>query len=237
MSRLTIQPDVEDTTIVFIGSFGPEQFQPRWFSANDLIGEAEAKQAQVDVVSQVATRFRIATTDMTVMVEENRFSVSVPVFVDSAFDLILNTFERVLPGQSISALGINKTVHFDAGSNDARTRVGKMLAPPQQWGSFGDLIMKDNESGDPTKIGGMVSLSMRRTRSDGSGTVTARIEPSVKLPLTGIYLTINDHFDIKDNMNAKAACLTLREQWEDSRSLAHSIIDHVMVMCKEAGRS
>ncbi|WP_020697722.1 hypothetical protein [Reyranella massiliensis] len=236
MSRLTIQPEVEDTTIVFLGSFGPDQFQPHWFSANDLIGEAEAKQAQIDVVSRVATRFRITTNDITVMVEENRFSVSAPVFVESAFDLILNTFERVLPGQNISALGINRTVHFDAGSNDSRTRVGKRLAPPQEWGSLGDLILKDNESGDPTKTGGMVSLSMRRTRSDSSGSVTARIEPSVRLPFTGIFLSINDHFDIKDSMNAKAACFMLREQWEGSRGLAHSIIEHIMVMCKEERR-
>ena len=95
MSRFKIQPEREETAVVFVGQFAPEQFHPQWFAANELIGAADAKNATVYGVTPTVTRFEISS--MTITVEQKRFMVAASVFSEAAFDLTLNVFETVLP--------------------------------------------------------------------------------------------------------------------------------------------
>jgi hypothetical protein len=237
LSRLKIQPEIEETAIVLVGHFGPEQFHPLWFAANDLMGDAEAKTAQVEGVGPIVTRFTTAAASVTVIVEQNRFLVGAPVFLETAFDLVLNTFERALPGQAISAFGINRTVHFDAGSSDWRNKVGRQLAPFEPWGAFGERIASFNRESDPLRTGGVLSLHMRspRAKTEPKGNTSVRVEPSGRMPTTGIFMQVTDHYDVEqDNQTALAACTLLRAEWDRSVQFCDSIINHVMGMALAA---
>lgn len=240
VANLRIQPESEETAIVLVGPFNPDQYQPQWFAANGLIGHEEAKEIELDAVSKAVTKFTIPSSSITVVVERNRFVVGAPVFLESAFDLVLNTFERVLPGQSLTSFGINRTVHFETGSMEIRNKVGYELAPLTPWGKFGDKIAAINQENDIARMGGMLSLHLKipREKSEPKGGSSVRVEPSSRLNTSGIFMLVNDHFDIeKDNQSAQSACTSLRANWETSLNFCNSCIDQVMSLVESAKKS
>src|SRR5208283_6119003 len=82
-------------------------------------------------------------------------------------DFFVKCFQK-LGETPISAVGINREIHFDAGSKEAQDRVGDRLAPKLVWGDF-------MERGG-RRLGGLRTLVMEQalyegkhiTRLDGS---------------------------------------------------------------------
>ncbi len=55
---LPLETTMDTVSIVLVGSFNPAIFQPMWFAANELIGRADAENAEVAVVHPDITQFR-----------------------------------------------------------------------------------------------------------------------------------------------------------------------------------
>ena len=87
---------------------------------------------------------------------------------------------------------------LDMGSFQDRDRIGNILAPKDVWGEWGPSLT----AGTGRDHGGMISLTMEQRLVDDrpKGHIRAKIEPSsrIKDGETGIFMEINDHFEIYD---------------------------------------
>jgi hypothetical protein len=135
----------------------------------------------------------------------------------------------MLPETPINALGINREIHFPAGSSEAWHRIGDALTPKAFWG---DLMNRDAE-----RIGGLRSLIMEqsvskdgiKTRVDGRpGHVQFRVEPSLRRDLTfGVFTQLNDHYDLPSSDGRTASDL-VTEVWESAMARSELWFDRIM---------
>ena len=134
----------------------------------------------------------------------------------------------------LSKLGINFTAHFDAGSQSIRDKIGELLAPREPWGDWGKLV----SSGEGVKHGGMQSLTMiQRNVSDRpAGSVSAKVEPSVVIKggKTGIFIEVNDHYELLEPaQDARAIVTILQEKFDSSIRNSAKIADQIMSLAHE----
>lgn len=225
--RFTPQLDVR--TIVLVGNFSPKMFHPLWFEARKLIGKQEAEDAKVGVVHEEITKFSTGKVDIDI--QQERFVVGSTILPDAPRDLLLDLFGHHLPGTPLRALGINRAVHFDVGTGEARDAIGKKLAPREPWGEWGDLIAVSDGTDDR---GGLVSLRMQQTRLAGEppGFVGVRVEPSGQIKKTGVFVEINGHYRIgtqpPEAADASEIVKILADQWEPANACAERIISQIM---------
>src|SRR5436190_24153380 len=73
MSASTRTPEAEGLEVVVVGSFNPAIFHPEWFLRQKLIGDQDAKDAKVNVVSGEVTDLQLC--GMKVMCVPDRFSL------------------------------------------------------------------------------------------------------------------------------------------------------------------
>ena len=181
----TPPPKLEDDTasIVLIGSFNPAIFQPAWFAAKELIREAEATAATVDMIHPEVTSFRVGW--LVLNVTRERF---VAMSSDAAQhvalrDLVLGTF-HILEHTPTSRVGMNRSMHFSLHDEQKWHRLGNMLAPKEPWA---DIAIKP----------GLLSLVMQSNRDDEvPGRTVFRVEPSIKHRF-GAYIDVNNEFVAK----------------------------------------
>ncbi len=103
-------------------------------------------------------------------------------------------------------------------------------------------------TGDPEpgkEHGGLISLSMRQAKRPDhyAGFIHTVIEPSARLPNTGIYMSVNDHYDFTsaDLQDSSLLVEVLENRWTASLEYAEFIINQIMELAikvrNNAGRS
>jgi hypothetical protein len=233
-----ILPEKDTTAIVVVGPFTPKMFHPLWFEARGLMGRQEASEAEISLVHDDLTQFR--TTRMLVDVQAGRFMVTTDISPDDVRDLVLQIFTLFLAGVPVTAVGINRGVHFDVGPPNIQHKIGLELAPPAPWGAWGQKMATLGADGSRS---GMLSLRMQQFRPEGqpAGYVQVRVEASEllkKTGKTGIFMDINNHYDIRHNPpeggDASGAMVTLSEQWSQANACAEEIINQIMDLAKLA---
>lgn len=234
---MRIKPTSDRVTIVLLGQFVPALFQPAWFALHKMLGSKEAESANVEVIHPEITKFKVDQFELTVVPE--RFAVTSsddhPIHIK---DLVISCFATVLPQTPIKSMGINRDVHFDTGDFEVRDRVGSRLAPKEPWGAWGKQIL-DAPREPLAARGGMVSLVMQQgERPDGlKGRISAKVQPSGVIKDTGIFVAVNDHFDVQpendDKEDASRAVAILEKHWDTSLERAAWIIDQLMALAEE----
>jgi hypothetical protein len=230
---MLIEPEVTQLSVVLLGNFNPTIFQPAWLARHGVITEKAAETAAITVIHPDVVIFAVQDL-FTLHVERERFSISrasIPwVFVS---DFVAKIFGDLLPHTPVSKLGINLVVHFDAGSQAKRDEIGERLAPPAPWGEWGALAA----SGEGMRRGGLRSLTMiQKNVSDRpAGWVQAKIEPSILVRggVTGIFMEINDHYElVGQSEDARAIVAILQEKFDSSVRNSERIVDQIMSMVK-----
>jgi hypothetical protein len=226
---MRIEPEISAATIVMIGHFNPQIFQPFWLAHHDIISEEEAESANIGFVHPEITRFSLEG-EFDIQVERARFSI------DRAFapliriaDIACRIFGDLLPHTPIAQVGINRLVHFDVGSQFARDEIGHKLAPRDPWGKWGRLV----SGGEGEKHGGLISLTLtQRDVSDRpAGWIQAKVEPSsvIGRGRTGIYMEVNDHYDLANKPDGADEIVEIvRTRFDASLANSDSIIDQIM---------
>ena len=227
--RITPQHDV--TTVVIVGKFAPAMFHPLWFAERKLIGKQEAEEAEVALLHAEITQFKTGRLDFDI--QEARFAVSSSLVPEATRDLLLDLFGVQLPGVPVHAVGINRTVHFDAGSQGRQQHVGVSLAPHKPWGTWA----KEMTDSEPRVRNGLSSLRMlvNRKKDEPLGYVGVRLEPSSRLTATGIFMEINNHYSsavVREVQDASLAMAILGDQWEVANTCAEEIIDQIMALAQ-----
>ena len=227
---MRIKPEISGIYVVLNAKegFTPAIFTPAWFELHGLLPTGTAETAALGVSHRQVTVFE--TDWLNVEVNTNQFIVSTnqEPFIRLR-DLVLRVFRECLSQTPISALGINRDVHFKVGTAAERDCIGRQLAPLAPWGELGHELHLDDQGA------GMSSLTMsQHTRhnktSDGQFNIT--IEPSRQLPVEsgGVYVRINRHYVIEDaGADATSRFMELlANNFETTHRRSDEIIDRIM---------
>lgn len=247
---MRIDPEISGASIVLVGSLNPRIFTPDWFARNKLLTATEAEAAELEVVHEELTAFRMNW--LNVRVEKQRFiaETNEAPFIRLC-DLTVRVFKEFLIHTPLGRMGINRMIHFNVGDENTRNRVGRVLAPLEPWGAWGAEISKGDELITKKarekeldfetlrKRGGMMSLVMQQSYTGDdrpAGYIQVTTQPSVKIRQgAGIYMCVNDHYEIKDAdepAGAEAIIEMLPKQFEKSIERSEAIIDQVMALSK-----
>lgn len=232
---LSIRPTHDSLTIVLRGNFNPMIFSQHWFLHHELIEKEECDAAKVKIIHQQVADIEFSWFNFTIQDDSFSIATQEKPFIKLS-DLVSRIFGIYLTHTPIRAVGINRSMHYNSDSVSARIALGRKLAPLLPWGNWGQEI----ENAEFENTGGLQSLTMRQLRNDDrqSGFVQVKVEPSVRIPNnTGIYVDVNDHYDIstpENSIGSAAKTVELLERnFEDSLDRSEQIIDWLMQLTKK----
>ena len=237
---MRIEPEFDNASVVLLGSFNPMIFQPAWFARHKMIGDKEAEEAAnlVQFQGQVV-EFKVDAFELNV--QSDRFIIgSLDDHPEHIKDLVISCFGKHLPHTPVRAIGINRSIHFNAGDFDATEYVGSQLAPKDAWGEWGEEIKKARD-GPIDKRGGMLSITMLQQNlqlDEYNCSVQAKVEPSNRIETrTGILVGVNNHFesslDKESVQDASLVTEVLEVNWNTSMKRAAMIADQIMALVEE----
>jgi hypothetical protein len=235
---MRIKPQLDQASIVLVGRFNPAIFQPAWFALHGMLGQKEAELSETKLIQAGVSQFKVDQFELLVL--SDRFSITnIDGHPEHIRDLVISCFGQNLTHTPVQLMGINRAVHFDAGSFEVRDRVGGRLAPKDAWGDWGKEIEASPLEPRDAR-GGMISVVMQQSvRPDGyKGHVQAKVEPSVRMPnQAGIFVDVNDHFELRGTeqavQDATMAVAVLEANWEASLRRSGMIIDQIMTLSEE----
>jgi len=229
---MRISPQISAASIVAVGHFNPLIFGRDWLRDKEIIVGNDFEQLKTSIVHPDIVSYEMPWG--TFQADRTNFSIlTTREPLVRVHDFFVRCFQ-FLPETPISAVGINRDVHFETASEAARDHVGDVLAPKEFWGEF-------VQSGGQ-KTGGVRSLTMehsirkegRIARTDGRfGYIRVKVEPSERQDLRyGIYVQVNDHFDLvtpPDKLSdGRAVADLVTEQSERSITNSDHLIELVM---------
>lgn len=214
------EPELSAVSLIFVGSFNPQIFQPAWFAAQGLLRENEAETADIAVVHSEVVAF--TTESVALEAQRERLAISTKPETDAVEvvrDLAISTLS-ILRHTPVYSFGINTQGHYLVDEREEYDRLGWTLAPPGPWG-------------DALQRPGMRSLTVQGLRPDERrGALLATVEPSIRIQPHGVFVAVNDHFDVaspgEQAVGASPAVELLTESWEDSRARADVIVKQVL---------
>jgi len=195
----------EGHSIVFLGAFNPRIFQPSWFAHQGLIREEESQSAKIEIVHREAVVFMTEWFRLEVVQERVHFATTQSQFFEPLRDLALGTF-RILSHTPLAQLGINRDMHFSMDTEDERDALYEKIAPRDPWRK----VFAESK---------LATMSVISKRPDGyQGAIVVKVEASQRAT-PGVYISVNDHFERKDQGNPEGAnelLSILEATWEES---------------------
>lgn len=229
---MRIEPEITSVSLVMVGSFNPSILTPAWFAWCGLLSEKTVNIADLKVAHPQITEFEAEWLNLQVVPERFSISTTQSPFVRLR-DLAARIFREHLPHTPLRAMGINREVHFSVKSSEVRDKIGRSLAPIEPWGEWGKKLEPDGDHG------GMTSLTMTQVNLEGrppGGHISVTVEPSSRVgeKRTGIYVRVNDHYEIENperDMATNEIVTFLENSFDESIQRADRIIDHLMSLC------
>ena len=231
---MRIEPEIAGVSLVMLGHFNPAIFTPAWFGWNELLPEKTVKIAGTKIVHPQIAIFEADWLNLHVQPESFQINTTQAPYIRLR-DLAVRVFRENLPHTPLRILGINRDIHFSVRSLDERDRLGRLLAPVEPWGDWGQELEPDG------KHGGMASLTMRQVNPEGrppGGQINVTVEPSNRIgqDRPGVYVQVNDHYTIEDvesQMGTSKIVELLEDNFDESLQCADKIIDHIMSLTEE----
>lgn len=214
---MSVRLEEDHPSIVIVGGFDPQRLHPQWFRAEGLLGKLEAQLATVGLVHPDVSDWQ--TDSMIVQITRDRFLAQAKVesAADALRDFVLGTL-HLLDQTRCTALGLNRTMHFDVGGEENWHRIGDCLAPKDLW------------RGTLRNRPGMRSLQIEDlTRSDQlPGKVIVTVQPSQKYR-HGVFFDVNNEIVDASEASTSAFIGIIRNHWtrllKEARDMAESILN------------
>ena len=205
--------EIHGLTIVLVGNFNPIIFSPVWFAKNDLIRTEEAEKADPQIIHPDIVSFNLDW--LRLQVTKDRFFVeTVKEPFEVLRDLVLGTF-KLLRHTPIQMLGVNQNLHIRIESEEKWHKIGHLLSPKEVW----NKILNNP---------GLLKLRVVESeRRDGlKGIIAIELEPSKRVH-PGLYILINDHYEVKDAANSLGCDEVidmLSSNWETSINRGYEMV-------------
>jgi hypothetical protein len=226
---------IDTATIVLRGKFDPGILSAKELFAEGLISSSDLSQASQKFSTKDIAIFETETIKVLANRELIQLTSQSSEEFDSLRDLAVNIL-RLLEGQSLGVMGINRDVHFSVETAGAWHAIGDRLVPKDEWahtlGSAG--------------LSSLVLQAIREDLYEGFRVIT--IQTSSLVP-QGIYVGHNDHYtlSISDGIpanrdqivsvahmaavptfeNIAVAIKILNGEWNNSMNRALDVIEHV----------
>lgn len=232
---MKVKPEVSGVHVVFVGDFNPAMFTPAWFELHGLLPKGAADRAELQIAVPGFLTFSLDWFEFRAMQERLEFRTAHEPYIRIC-DLVVNMFKEPLHHMPVTAVGINRDVHFCVESPDDRSRIGRELAPLEPWGHIGEKLHlgSGNEA--------MPSLSMTGGFNDGrppEDKVVITVRPSVLTAdkQVGIFVGVNDHYTIKKDRSVmqKQFMESFGERFESSIENSNDIVNQIMSLADNSG--
>jgi hypothetical protein len=218
---MVIRLEEDHPSIVVIGGFDPRRFQPHWFRTQKLLGEAEAEraEAEVRVIHDQITEWSTEWFNLQVTVGRFFAVAKVESRAESLRDFVLGTLQ-LLEHTVTTALGLNRSMHFDVGGEDNWHRVGDSLAPKALW------------SPHMRRRAGLRTLQIEETtRSDDlPGKTFVTVQPSLAYK-HGVFFDVNNEIHPRGESTPFFAEV-IRDNWQrlqdDARATAEDVLQKAL---------
>jgi hypothetical protein len=228
-----VTPNVElsGISVVASGAFNPAIFHPSWFARKELLAPNaidEALEQEFVAVRDLAT-FTADWLSVQVTLEQAAFSTVEEGRELDLRDLVRSVFD-FLPETPVDALGLNTDAHFRVASEEEWHAIGDRFLPKDFWEPLYEGEQWKQRP-DGSKVG-LRSMTVQGTREDVLGYVRTEVAPSVRLTPHGVYVGVNGHFQLTQSPDERGtgeeAARTVGEQWESTRTLERTLIDHIL---------
>jgi len=208
--------------VVLLGAFNPTIFQPRWFASQGLLSQGEADSAEIQIIHPQVCQFN--TEGFYLQVTPDRFllgskpdAVSEPVR-----DLASGTF-FILEHTPLTALGINRQMHFKLRSETEWHRLGDKLTPKEPWKG----LLPSRPGMETIQISSIVP-------DQPSGTMVNVIVQPSKHVTHGAYFEVNNQYRFSSAENARQECLDiLKKDWTEKQAYALTIARSIISWSEE----
>jgi hypothetical protein len=207
--------EINGASIVLVGSFNPAIFQPEWFARNGLLPQGEVDDAKLGLVHPQVSQFE--TERFAFQVTLDRFTIqSKPsATIGPLRDLIAGTF-YILEHTPVTAMGLNRMMHFALGSEESWHNLGDKLAPKEPWRE----VLEHRP--------GLRQLDILSQEDPPNGpTVMVRVQPSLAIKW-GVYFETNEHFPAPKQNGLESMIEILQHRWEDSQRNGERIARHIL---------
>ena len=199
-----------------VGTFNPAVFHPLWFAEKGLLPreEADVAVATVQAVSNEVMTFRSSWLQFQCLPNRCAFTSTESAFHHELRDLAIGTF-RFLPEEPVSALGLNRDAHAEAPSEAAWHAVGDRLAPNEPWAE-----LAGGERAGLLRV----AVQIRRRDDDIEGYFNVTVGPSDEIAPNGVFLGVNDHYQVASESEPKPAeelLPIIESRWEPARDRAN----------------
>lgn len=222
-------PEIQEVSIVVIGSFTPDAVTPHWLAFHGLISNEEAEEANF-TSHPALSQIDLGWGKFYVDVNRIQFLTTQSPWV-RAQDFVLKLLTDIIPGTPSTAIGINISCHYVL-SFAEKEKLGHTLAPRDPWGAWGEKL---KNSAVEDRSNGLISITMRQ----GSDLeykhnlyVDANISSSNLLKPNGIRIYVNDHYSYSDAPEAKVStditAHILNEFFDFSLDRSSKIIDDII---------
>ncbi len=204
----------EALSVVLVGDFNPVILQPFWFSSKKLIGQDEAKGADIEVIHNELVRFSLNWISFDFTKKRLEFRTTQKPYYNPLKDLVESVIKII--DFKAEAIGINHIFDFSLRDADQYYKIGDVLSPLNIWKSeFNEPRLKE--------VG--IIESCRKDGLEGMRRVT--ISPSSDKSIDfGICFNVNNHFNISKDKSEMLSILV--EKWDDSIKDAISIATLVL---------
>jgi hypothetical protein len=225
-----ITPEFSSAQIVLLGRFAPGHFTPEWLTENGLVGSGESRAAEIKATGEWVADVSIDWCRLFCTAEKFALISQQAPWVRLS-DFCVKLFTEIEPETSLSYMGINRTVHFNAGSLSAKDDLGRRLAPRNMWGGWGEILEKDEGKG----ASGLTTLTLRQGHGLNdrlSGHIEARIGPGEG---NTVIMHINDHYEAKGKEEQSGTGDLMRRlahNFENSIKRSDWIVDELMKQVK-----
>ena len=208
-------PERKQFSIVVLGSFNPEMFQPQWFQRQEIISQEDADFA-IDqnssvplIITPQLTLFR--TPQMTVQIDAKRFEVKAdkePLI--SLIDFVTKTFEN-LGSYNIRAFGFNYIANYKVKSIEEYHKIGDALVPKEYWKE----CLQEEVTGNDRQSG-LEFLRMKKQKKDSKGYILFALQASPYIQ-NAFMLSCNDHNVVEDdNQSAEYVMDLINKRYEEA---------------------
>lgn len=216
-------PAAEGLDAVLVGSFNPAIFHPEWFLRQGLIGDQDAKDAEVKLNSGEVTDIRLCGLRLQCVSDRFTLGTSNVSYTEKIQDFLIHIF-TLLPHTPITACGINPWVHYTVETTEYWHKIGHTLAPKELV--WNDILDRP----------GMQSLVIKAPRSgDFPGEINVTIEPSAKFR-PGIFVAVNYHYplpvDVVHAGASEALLKFLKSEWKNAGRMARHVAEQIFAKIK-----
>jgi hypothetical protein len=209
--------EIEGINVVAVGSFNPRLFHPDWFSKQGLISDDELKYSldNLDTIHKTIISYPIKESHLEVSLDRLQIGGDFRANLQIR-DLLVSIFS-LLEHTPVTAIGINRGMHFRVDSDDQKYAILNNLSPKE---SYKELLKK------PV----LKEIQVAGTRPDSDeGYVLINVQPSVRIN-PGIFIEVNNHHGSSEDRKVDLQYLMekVSRSWKDILDYAKEISEGLL---------